>query len=153
MSCLSLLSSYAVTSSNGFRQALPTTPDPYTLVRGMCDRCPRRVGPTIVHFADAAPTLAFWGAYAAGARERDGRLPGIGPSRKRRAFNSHAKRFSTIPARYGAWWMRCARFLRRIRRCTLKSGARNGSRFEVTVGRKLITRLSEIPQSGAFSEA
>ena len=22
------------------RQALPTTPDPYTLVRGMCDRCP-----------------------------------------------------------------------------------------------------------------
>ena len=29
-----------------------------------------------------APTLAFWGAYAAGARERDGRLPGIGPSRK-----------------------------------------------------------------------
>ena len=51
MSCLSLLSSYAVTSSNGFRQALPTTPDPYTLVRGMCDRCPRRVGPTIVHFA------------------------------------------------------------------------------------------------------
>ena len=67
--------------------------------------------------------------------------------------HSHAKRFSTIPARYGAWWMRCARFLRRIRRCTLKSGARNGSRFEVTVGRKLITRLSEIPQSGAFSEA
>ena len=29
-----------------------------------------------------APTLAFWGAYTAGARERDGRLPGIGPSRK-----------------------------------------------------------------------
>ena len=33
-----------------------------------------------------APTLAFWGAYAAGARERDGRLPGIGPSCKRRAL-------------------------------------------------------------------
>ena len=32
--------------------------------------------------SNAAPTLAFWGAYAAGARERDGRLPGIGPSRK-----------------------------------------------------------------------
>ena len=32
--------------------------------------------------SNAAPTLAFWGAYAAGARERDGRLPGIGPSCK-----------------------------------------------------------------------
>ena len=29
--------------------------------------------------SSAAPTLAFWGAYAAGARERDGRLPGDGP--------------------------------------------------------------------------
>ena len=34
----------------------------------------------------AAPALAFWGAYAAGARERDGRLPGVGPSCKRRAL-------------------------------------------------------------------
>lgn len=29
--------------------------------------------------SNAAPTLAFWGAYVAGARERDGRLPGNGP--------------------------------------------------------------------------
>jgi len=65
MSCLSLLSSYAVTSSNGFRQALPTTPDPYTLVRGMCDRCPRRVGPTIVYFARPIARLRHWAAMAA----------------------------------------------------------------------------------------
>ena len=36
--------------------------------------------------SSAAPTLAFWGAYAAGARERDGRLPGVRPSRKWRAL-------------------------------------------------------------------
>eukprot|EP01043_Picozoa_sp_COSAG02_P019200 COSAG02_NODE_918_length_15945_cov_5.640752_3_plen_168_part_00 len=36
--------------------------------------------------SNAAPTLAFWGGYAAGARGGDGRLPGVGPSCKWGAF-------------------------------------------------------------------
>jgi len=34
---------------------------------------------------EVAPTLAFRGGYAVGARGGDGRLPGIGPARKRMA--------------------------------------------------------------------
>lgn len=46
-----------------------TTHYPHTLVRGTSDRCPRRVGPTIVHFAG--------GARAACGLENQARASGV----------------------------------------------------------------------------